>query len=424
LEAERVLLNENNLELEYSEISDLSPLASLKNLNYLWLLGNNISDLTPLQELIKLTDLEININQISDISPLQALTNLTELNLSENQISDITPLKKLNKLTVLVLDNNYINDISPLKNLNKLVNLGLSANNISDFTPLYDLGKLSNLDISYNQITDLKVLQPLKYINKLCISGNPISGLIQPTHLIEKYKKLLSIPLNRQKTIEAIHFTYSLISLNPPKVIFASNYKSWYSEIINLLKSNNIANQSLKSFILQKKRQVIKIQKLIFNDQLDYLHHLNKKIPNKSIEELTKYQLNKSIMFIEVNLALYLVARSLAFNVLNNSSLKPNYEAYSTVENIITSGHILREIYLIEVYQSLLKISLDEKTQKWYDCLNQLFEHCGWFIPFEDVCIVCVKRSSTEGNRPSKFSLDSENRLHAEGEPAIQFADG
>ncbi len=25
---------------------------------------------------------------------------------------------------------------------------------------------------------------------------------------------------------------------------------------------------------------------------------------------------------------------------------------------------------------------------------------------------------------PNKFSLDSENRLHAEGEPAIQFADG
>ncbi len=311
-----------------------------------------------------------------------------------------------------------------MKNLNKLVNLGLSANNISDFTPLYDLEKLSDLDISYNQITDLKVLQPLKYINKLCISGNPISGLIQPTHLIEKYKKLLSIPLNRQKTIEVIHFTYSLIGLNPPKVIFASNYKSWYSEIINLLKSNNIPNQSLKSFILQKERQVIKIQKLIFNDQLYYLHHLNKKILNKSIEELTKYQLNKSIMFIEVNLALYLVARSLAFNVLNNSSLKPSIEAYITVENIITPEQILRQIYLIEVYQSLLKIPLDEKTQQWYDCLNQLFEHCGWFIPFEDVCIVCVKRSSTEGNRPSKFSLDSETRLHAEGEAAIQFADG
>ncbi|MEO1186312.1 MAG: DUF6745 domain-containing protein, partial [Cyanobacteria bacterium J06636_27] len=71
---------------------------------------------------------------------------------------------------------------------------------------------------------------------------------------------------------------------------------------------------------------------------------------------------------------------------------------------------------LIETYQSLLKITLDEKTQQWYDCLNQLFENCGWFIPFEDVCIVC--------DRPSKFSLDSENRLHSEGEPAIQFADG
>ena len=401
LEAERVLLNENNLDLEYCEISDLTPLATFKNLNYLWLLGNNISNLNPLRGLKNLTDLELSINKISDISPLQSLTNLTELFLYENQISDITSLNKLNKLKKLTLDNNQINDISPLKNLEKLVNIGLSANNISDFTPLYDLEKLSDLDISYNQITELKVLQPLKYIKKLCISGNSISGLNSPKSLLDKYQKILSIPLNLQKTIQAVHFTYYLIGLNSPKVIFADNYKSWYIGIINLLKSNNIPNQSLKSFILQKKRQAIRINELVFHHQLGYLHQFNNKIPNKSIEDLTKSQLNKSIMFGELSSALYLVVKSLAFNVLNNSSLKSNIEAYNTVDNIITPEQI---------------IPLDEYTQQWYDCLNQLFEHCGWFIPFEDVCIMC--------DRPSKFSLDSENRLHAEGEAAIQFADG
>jgi hypothetical protein len=37
-------------------------------------------------------------------------------------------------------------------------------------------------------------------------------------------------------------------------------------------------------------------------------------------------------------------------------------------------------------------------------------------MPFEKVCFVC--------ERPTKISLDTEYRLHAEGEPAIQFADG
>lgn len=45
-----------------------------------------------------------------------------------------------------------------------------------------------------------------------------------------------------------------------------------------------------------------------------------------------------------------------------------------------------------------------------------LFENCGWIFPFEDICIIC--------DRPCKLSLDDRQRLHAEGEPAIQFADG
>ncbi|MEL6459468.1 MAG: DUF6745 domain-containing protein [Cyanobacteria bacterium J06621_15] len=416
LEAERVLLNEKELDLDYPGISDLSPLATLKNLNYLWLSDNNISDLTPLQVLINLTGLVLSTNQINDITPLNKLTKLNTLTLDNNQINDITPLETLINLQELDLDNNYISDISPLQSLNKLANLRLYANKIRDLTSLYNLEKISELDISCNQITDLKVLQPLKYITELDISGNPLSGFNSPRLLIDKYQKLLPVPLNRQKSIQAVNLTYSLIGLNQPQVIFASDCKSWYVEIINLLKSNYTKNQSLKSFILQQKRQAIKIDELIHHRQLDYLHHLNNKIPNKSIYELTKYRLNQSVIFREVKEALYLMVTGLAFSVLNNSSLKTSLEAYSTVEHVISSEQIIHQIYLIETYQSLLKITLDEKTQQWYDCLNQLFENCGWFIPFEDVCIVC--------DRPSKFSLDSENRLHSESEPAIQFADG
>ena len=41
---------------------------------------------------------------------------------------------------------------------------------------------------------------------------------------------------------------------------------------------------------------------------------------------------------------------------------------------------------------------------------------CGWIFPYEKVCIVC--------DRPRILSFDSQHRLHAEGAPAIQFADG
>lgn len=59
---------------------------------------------------------------------------------------------------------------------------------------------------------------------------------------------------------------------------------------------------------------------------------------------------------------------------------------------------------------------LKAQEQERLRCLNQLIEHWGWLFLFEKACLVC--------DRPIKLSFDSEYRLHAEGEPAIQFADG
>lgn len=52
---------------------------------------------------------------------------------------------------------------------------------------------------------------------------------------------------------------------------------------------------------------------------------------------------------------------------------------------------------------------------KW-QALQSLTTQCGWIFPYEKVCLVC--------DRPRILSFDSQYRLHAEGAPAIQFADG
>ncbi|MEG4329571.1 DUF6745 domain-containing protein [Microcoleus sp. herbarium5] len=53
--------------------------------------------------------------------------------------------------------------------------------------------------------------------------------------------------------------------------------------------------------------------------------------------------------------------------------------------------------------------------EKW-EILQELIVSCGWIYSYEKTCIVC--------DRPIKLSFDSQDRLHAEGKPAIQFADG
>ncbi|MCP2728128.1 DUF6745 domain-containing protein, partial [Limnofasciculus baicalensis] len=60
-------------------------------------------------------------------------------------------------------------------------------------------------------------------------------------------------------------------------------------------------------------------------------------------------------------------------------------------------------------------LNCEHNPQQW-QALESLLTQCGCIFAFEKTCIVC--------DRPTILLLDNENRLHGEGEPAIQFADG
>ncbi|MBD2206634.1 hypothetical protein H6G33_19625 [Calothrix sp. FACHB-1219] len=47
---------------------------------------------------------------------------------------------------------------------------------------------------------------------------------------------------------------------------------------------------------------------------------------------------------------------------------------------------------------------------------QSLIKECGWIFTFDKAVIIC--------DRPLYIRLDNQNRLHAEGEPAIEYADG
>ena len=65
------------------------------NLTELWLQHNEISDLSPLAHLKNLETLVLPFNLISDVSPLANLENLTKLVITDNQISDFSPVARL-----------------------------------------------------------------------------------------------------------------------------------------------------------------------------------------------------------------------------------------------------------------------------------------------------------------------------------------
>jgi hypothetical protein len=61
-------------------------------------------------------------------------------------------------------------------------------------------------------------------------------------------------------------------------------------------------------------------------------------------------------------------------------------------------------------------LSCEHHCCEEWETLQAIMTHCPWIFSFQETCLIC--------DRPTKISFDSENRLHAEGEPAIQFADG
>ena len=186
-----------------NQISDLSPIAGLINLQKLWISNNPISDLTPVSGLTNLTDLVLNKTLVSDLSPVSGLTNLTRLspggsyisdlspiagliNLEDlyfpggpddHNISDISPLAGLINLKFIASWGHTISDLSPLAGLTKLEKIDFCGGNISDLTPLAGLTNLKELYLVSEKVSDISPIAGLAGLTRLSLSGNNISDI-------------------------------------------------------------------------------------------------------------------------------------------------------------------------------------------------------------------------------------------------------
>lgn len=86
------------LDLGHSDITDISFLSGLTQLEYLILADGEISDISPLANLKSLTYLELFMNDLTDLTPLLELPNLTDLNLCQMELKDVSPLYEMKQL--------------------------------------------------------------------------------------------------------------------------------------------------------------------------------------------------------------------------------------------------------------------------------------------------------------------------------------
>jgi internalin A len=419
------LTNLTYLNLPANQITDITPLSALTNLKYLDLSANQITDITGLSALTNLTDLALGHNQIIDITGLSGLTNLTDLDLENNQIIDITGLSGLTNLTKLELFCNKVIDIIPLSTLTNLTELALNLNQITDITGLSGLTNLTQLYLCHNQITDITGLSGLTNLTDLDLQTNPITditGLLGLTNLTilrlynnpitdlnlsleltQKYLTLSTTPIDAKKATETVKNIYVAIGHKAPQVIVCSSPPVadliFLKQLkIDCMSPNQISQKATgnlgwgKSLLKELFQSVDVGLSLIFWKALCHQIIVEPDTDCILVSEFQELVGN----YLEL----------LAGDLLEDSDyLRP-----------LTPTDLVKEIHLTEIFISKFGVTLDQKAQELIRCKKQLFEDCGWILPFEKICLVC--------DRPLHIRFDSANELHAEGAPAIAFADG
>ena len=158
---------------ETGDISDLSLLAHMPNLEELYLCCQEIKDISPLAEL-PLTVLALCENKILDLSPLAELTELETLYLGGNPATDYSALAGLTRLETLVVEGsatagiNAAEDLAFLDGLTlRQLGLGLTVPKDGDWSPLTRQIALEELLLwdpgedavaAANTLSDLRIL--------------------------------------------------------------------------------------------------------------------------------------------------------------------------------------------------------------------------------------------------------------------------
>lgn len=103
------------LDIGHNSVRDVSFLYDLPDLKVLILACNEITDITPVGSLHQLEYLELFKNDVRDLSCLEGCTKLIDLNVCFNHIDDLTPIAKLSRLERLwVFNSNNWSDADPV----------------------------------------------------------------------------------------------------------------------------------------------------------------------------------------------------------------------------------------------------------------------------------------------------------------------
>lgn len=274
-------------------------------------------------------------------------------------------------------------------------------------------------------------------------------------------------PINRQKATEAVKTAYAAIGKQEPAIVFVDSPFSALRHVASLFpeqlkdepcneldsaifsKCIELRDRSAYEFWNELERRLwalhwkdpMTTQTAKVSWRSELWNQLNQRLDSQlseQLESLLVEQLERQLwQQLDEHLVLGLVtyvATQLIDLFQHQQKSDPEFEIqYSRLEDAVErmlSGllhnHYFHGAWRLWIFNSwnsraaftdfcfsVLKFPCE--GEKWL-LFQSLVECCNWMFPLENLCLVC--------DRPCILSFDTQQRLHAEGSPGIQFADG
>jgi Leucine-rich repeat (LRR) protein len=165
------------LDLSYSEVNDISALASCQALHTLHLNDTKVSDVSALASCQALHTLYLDDTPVSDVSALASCQALHTLNLNRTAVSDVSVLASCQALHTLFLNGTLVSDVSALASCQALRTLLLSCTQVSDVSALASCQALHTLYLDVTSVSDVSALASCRALHTLHLDWTKVSDV-------------------------------------------------------------------------------------------------------------------------------------------------------------------------------------------------------------------------------------------------------
>ncbi|WP_293074622.1 DUF6745 domain-containing protein [Moorena sp. SIO3H5] len=302
-----------------------------------------------------------------------------------------------------------------MKTLPHLLNSALSTQH-SAFSTIVKSGLNGNIKHRYGDMW-----QPnIKHLT-------PEQETLIPTYQ-EKWHNLslLTGAIDRHEATVAINAAYTAIGKPVPDIVFCDSPYGFFQIILNQLQQH--IDSQLKSQLQPRlESQLINQLRQHLNTQLgkelqqELLYQLGRKL---NIKRISRQLEEKLWQPLDTSMGTQLHRQ------LQNQLLYELDTSTVSQQRIRLGLQVLEQLGTeLRLFMSPLYWSIDSSRFDFYisvlncphhqttwEIFQSLVKHCSWMFPCENICFVC--------DRPTKVSFDTQDRLHREGQPAMEFADG